>query len=520
MNPAENRKQLYDALSDPSESVEERIDKGLDVGARYLDLPVGFFTRIESGTQKIVSAVGNHDLVQPGETCPLDDAYCRRTIETESPLAIQDADASSQVSDSAFETFDLGTYIGARVVVRGETYGTVCFADTETRERGFSAAERYFVELAAKLVGQALEQRAYQREVTEREGEVRTQEEVYRAVVDASFDLVFQIDSDACFTYISDTVSDLLGYAPEEYLGQPFTTLFQNEDTVRTLEKVYTAVMDGETIEREYVPLEHNCGDRVLTDIRVTPLYSGTVPPEERTPADVVGVQGMARDARGRHRRQRLNRVLNRVLRHNLRNEMSVISSYAELLQRRLSGEEATYARKISATSEKLRTLSETARKLEANIESPPEIDDTDIVPIVGRVAGQIDDSYPDVSVTVNAPESAVAKSAPRLETAVWELMDNAATHAGESPSVAATVRLADDWTLLRITDNGPGLPEQDMEVLVCGKETPLVHGSGLGLCLIHWIVESLGGQLTVPETENGTCIEIALRRADEDART
>jgi len=165
MTHLEYREQIYDILSDSSQPVETRIDGALEVGVEYLGLPVGFCTRIDTGVQEIVHATGDHDLIQPGETCPLDDAYCRRTIEIESPLAVQDADASAAIYEAAVETFGLGAYIGARIVVKNETWGTVCFADTETREPGFSDPESYFVELAARLLGQLLEQQSYEREI-------------------------------------------------------------------------------------------------------------------------------------------------------------------------------------------------------------------------------------------------------------------------------------------------------------------------------------------------------------------
>jgi PAS domain S-box-containing protein len=513
MTPVEYRERLYAALGDSNQPVEARIDRALEIGVEYLGLPIGFCTRIEADVQEIVHATGTHDLIQPGETCPLEDAYCRRTVEIESPLAIQDADASSAISDSAVETFGLGAYIGARIVVQDETWGTICFAATETRDREFSDAEGYFVELAARLLGQVLEQQSYEREIQLREQEVNTKEEVYRAVVDASFDLVFQIGPDGRFTYVSETIEDLLGYTAEDYLGEPFVSLLPDQETVEIAEEVYEAVMQGETVEREYFPLEHETTERVLVDIRVTPLYSGEVPPEERTPADIVGVQGMARDARDRQRRQRIISILNRVLRHNLRNDMGVISGYANILQDRLTDENATYARKIGETSDRLITLSETARKFEENIDTPPELDTVDIVPTVREVASQIEERYSDATVTVTTPESAVANSAPRLEIALWELLDNAAKHSGEDPSIAISVQIADTQAVIRVADDGPGLPENERDVLVSGDETPLVHGSGLGLWLVYWIVESIGGMLTVHDSEGRTCIEIALER-------
>lgn len=508
MNSALYRERLYDVFVDGSQDVEAKIDRALHLGVEYLELSVGFFSRIEQGTQEIVQAVGEHPLIQPGERCQLDAAYCRRTIELESPLAVQNATASSAISETAIQTFDLGTYIGAKVVVGDETCGTICFADQDERAAAFTDAETHFVESLAHLTGNALERRAYERELDERG-------EIYRALIDASFDLVFRIDTEGEFTFVSEPVEELLGYSPDEFVGRPFTAMLPDEATVELATDIYEQVLAGHTVEEEYLPLESRTGDQVVVDIRVTPLYRSDVPPENRTVADIVGAQGIARTAGERLRRERLNRVLNRVLRHNLRNDMNIVDGYAEMLTERLSGEDARFAERIGETSDRLVNLAETARTLEENLETVPELEAMDLVPVVERAAGQIDERYPDAELTVETPGEAVAQSAPRLETAVWELLDNAAKHAGDQPHVSIEVTMAEDRVVIRIADDGPGLPDIEQSVLATGKETPLVHGQGLGLWLVYWIIESLNGGLSVRDTGAGTCVEIRLHASD-----
>jgi len=95
-------------------------------------------------------------------------------------LAVQDANASSAISETAIETFDLGTYIGAKLTVNNEPYGTICFADKEERGTTFSDAETHFVELLAHLAGNAIERRTYEQELEEREARLDEREEEQR----------------------------------------------------------------------------------------------------------------------------------------------------------------------------------------------------------------------------------------------------------------------------------------------------------------------------------------------------
>ena len=419
---------------------------------------------------------------------------------------VQDAAASNEIADTAIETFDLGAYIGAKVVVDDDIYGTICFADGAERDSSLTEQETYFVELFARLIGHALERRTYERALDERE-------EIYRAVIDSSFDLVFRIEPDGTFSYLSDGVEALLGVPPEAYLHEPFTSMLPNEETIELAGDIFERVMRGERVEEYYFPLSDDSGSRVFVDIRVVPLYASDVPTADRQPADIVGIQGMARSAADRHRRESLIRVLNRVLRHNLRNEMNVIRGFAEILEAQLAEDAADYAGRIITASERLTDLSETARRLEENFDQPQERGAIDVVPIVSQVGSALEERYPSVSVEVETPEEAITEAAPRVEAALWELTDNAAKHSGDAPTVEITVTTERASVVIDVQDDGPGLPAQEQSVLVDGDESPLVHGSGLGLYMVFWISQSLGGTLQTEVNESGTAVELRLPR-------
>jgi len=155
---------LYDVATDAELDPEEKITRLLEVGPEELDLPYGYLTRIEvdddlsgGGTQTIVEASGNHELLRPGASYPLSQSYCRETIGTDGLLEIRDAIAVGMESDPAYETFELGCYIGTTVTVDDELYGTVFFASAAPREAPFSDAERTFVRLMSELVSYELE---------------------------------------------------------------------------------------------------------------------------------------------------------------------------------------------------------------------------------------------------------------------------------------------------------------------------------------------------------------------------
>ena len=349
------------------------------------------------------------------------------------------------------------------------------------------------------------------RQLLQRERELAESNELYRAVIAASFAFVFRIDFDGTLTYLSPSVEDFLGYTPEELETQSITNVIPETEAIELAWQRLEQVSKGESAQLRDFPLETTDGQTFYGDIRSVPIYEADVPPEERTSEDIVGVQGMVRDASERRQLEGLVSVINRVLRHNVRNEMTIISGYAEMLKSGLDGDAASKARLIEETAERLLGLSESAQLIEENRALSPELEAIDTVPIVEHAVTQLQTRYPNASVELETPPTAVAETRSRLETGLWEIVDNAAKHGGDSPSIEIDVTVTDTQVVITVADDGPGLPETEREVLETGKETPLAHGQGLGLWLAYWLITNLNGQLEVTEFQQGTTVEIRL---------
>ncbi|WP_200530497.1 GAF domain-containing sensor histidine kinase [Halorubrum sp. LN27] len=172
-------RRMYRITAAQERSFEDKLPDLLDLGCVYLGVETGFLTEIDDDTQMIMAASGDHELLQPGRSCPLSKAYCRKTVDVEGALTVQHARVEGWEGDAAYEEFGLETYIGAKVVVDREVYGTFCFADTEARDRPFSEDEETFVELMAQWVSYEI----FQKRATERIQQQRDQLEEFTRVV-------------------------------------------------------------------------------------------------------------------------------------------------------------------------------------------------------------------------------------------------------------------------------------------------------------------------------------------------
>jgi signal transduction histidine kinase len=91
---------------------------------------------------------------------------------------------------------------------------------------------------------------------------------------------------------------------------------------------------------------------------------------------------------------------------------------------------------------------------------------------------------------TIDGAEQCPVEAVPKLDIAIENLVENAVEHNDATrPRVSVEVTNGDRPTLV-VSDNGPGIPEQEIAALEGERETSLEHGSGIGLWLVKWIVD------------------------------
>jgi signal transduction histidine kinase len=226
------------------------------------------------------------------------------------------------------------------------------------------------------------------------------------------------------------------------------------------------------------------------------------------------------REEQLRDRQQRLE-VLYRVIRHNLRNEMSVILNYADIAAGMSENEQVEMAADtITETGRKLTSLSEKARQIQNALDTAEETEPVDAAAVARRSVDAQREEFPDVEIRTEIPDEEVSAAAvPALELAVENVIENAAKHNdAEEPLVDVSVSGTDERVFLSVADTGPGIPEQERNVLTKGRETALEHGSGLGLWLVYWVVDRSEGTLRFDDNEpRGSIVTMTLERPAEE---
>lgn len=269
-----------------------------------------------------------------------------------------------------------------------------------------------------------------------------------------------------------------------------------------------------------------------------------TAPVETTTTATEIGgslthVQTVREITGRRERRQQVD-TLHRVIRHNLRNDMTVVLGHANRLVEDLDGSVAESAEMIAKTADELVDLSGSVRDAEAILDGEIVRRPTDAVQVVEEAVDWLADEHA-VTPTTDLPETAAVLADDTLSLALRHLLENAAEHgcedssttrgesgddstggAADGPDSTVSVSVAEmpertGWVTVEIADEGPGIPAHEWQVLSAGEETQLDHGSGMGLWIVHWIVSRYGGELEFDADDTGTTARIALPTPDAD---
>lgn len=232
---------------------------------------------------------------------------------------------------------------------------------------------------------------------------------------------------------------------------------------------------------------------------------------------DVVRVVGFARDVSERHERTRQLQVIDRLLRHNLRNSMNIVLGYATELDNRVDGSLEPIAR-LQAEGERLLSLADKQRELVKILTTEVQSTAVDLDQVVEETVTALESDHPVENVTVDVDSTATVRAFPKIGLAVRELVVNALEHSeSATPEVSVTVRTAEETVVLEVSDSNPVIPAQNTMVLTGEREIEdLFHGDGVGLWLVYWLFERSNGTVTFTSTEpRGNCVRGVLPRAD-----
>ena len=352
----------------------------------------------------------------------------------------------------------------------------------------------------------------YFRDVTERK-ERKRELERFETIVQTASDPIFTLDPDRRFATVNEEMLAFTGYDRDRLLGAHLSLVLPEEDLDRAAETLCHLETD-EAEDRRSIEITVETANH---ESRTCEASVALLPSEG---GDPVGAVGVLHDLTDRIRREQRLSVLDRVLRHNLRNKMNVIVGRVDgVLTDTWSDEDIVdHVREIRRVAEDLLTLGEEARRFQDVLDA--DADQAVVLDLATTAATVIDEvraDHPEVTIDANLPATAPVRASTVIELALEEVLENAIIHNDrDDPRVGVDLVVDDDWVTVEVTDDGPGIPPEEVAVLETGTETALDHGSGLGLWLIYWTVTKYGGEVTFDaDGDRGTTVRLWLPRAE-----
>jgi signal transduction histidine kinase len=248
------------------------------------------------------------------------------------------------------------------------------------------------------------------------------------------------------------------------------------------------------------------------------PLFPLLIAVEAGGLAGLVAGYYNVRSRMDARRARRVNDALefvNDLIRHDLRNDLNVVSGHAELLA---EGDEpaAGSPGAISKKTEEALTRIEASGAVTDTLLGNADFEPVDLAALVADVAAKVE-STQRVEVSTALPEQACVRANAGLHSVVDNLVENAVKHNdSDDPHVDVAVDVSEETVTLTVSDDGPGIPDDEKATLFDADDS---ERGNHGLSLISRLVEGYGGSISVEDNEpRGTTFRVELPRAQRTA--
>jgi PAS domain S-box-containing protein len=343
------------------------------------------------------------------------------------------------------------------------------------------------------------------KDISERKKQEQELLQRYDLLFNSIRDAIVVGDMDLRITNANPEFTEVFGHDLDEVVGDSTKVLYENDEAFERMRREIRKHANAGRFTRtfEYAKRSGQVfpGETTVFHLRDA---SGTA----------VGFIALIRDVSDRENRIQQLKVLDRTLRHNLRNDLNIITGYADLIQSRNTGETAENAEKIIETSARIIENASKQREVTDLLSESQSPEKIDLSEIVDAVVTTVREQHASAQISVSAPEECRVRAVPSLSRAIEELVENAVIHSDQpEPTVDIEIDRTEETIAIAVADEGPGIPEIEQQVLTGEKEIgPLQHGSGVGLWLVNLIVRQSDGVLSFDEREpRGSVVTIRL---------
>jgi PAS domain S-box-containing protein len=346
---------------------------------------------------------------------------------------------------------------------------------------------------------------------------LKVSEEKYRRIIENTKDIIYSINPDGIITFISQQVS-LLKYTPQEIIGRNFEEFIHPDDLIRVRRKYKRTLEIGEEFLSTYRLIGSDGSVIYVED------FSKVVWDND----EVVQITGVLRDVTVKHQLENQLRQSQKMealgtlaggIAHDFNNILSAIMGYTELVLLDTPSDSKDEEKLNEVVKASMRAKDLVNQILTFSSQSDHEQKPMNITLVLKEVLKLLRASIPstiEIHQKINSKYDTIMADPIEIHQVIMNLCTNAAQAMGERGGILDVMLLDLDiiaenkdqhpdlingsYVVLSVSDTGHGITKDVIEKIFDPYFTTKKKngGTGLGLSVVHGIVRSYGGAISV----------------------
>lgn len=481
------RKELKIMISD----IREQLRKLFDVKNFYLAL-----YNAENDTYSYPFYIDEYDSIEDGSEESLPNSltdYVRRTGKE----ILVDADKLNElIKNESIKVYGIDSkiWLGAPLRTKQGTIGVLVLQSYDN-VNAYSQDDLKLLETIVEKIALVVERK-------KAEDDLNESEEKYRGLFESSVDFVYTLDREGTITDVNFAATQMTGFSRSELIGKRFKEYTNGTEQIKLLRAFSNVLKTGK-------PLRNLQYDVIIKNGETRNLEGSVILLKKE--GEIIGFQGNSRDITQRKldeqnikaQKEHIE-LINSILRHDISNDLSVITSALNLYNKTSKEDLLTEINKrVQHSSSLIRRM----KNLEIFLSRRSHLLPVNLRNIVNDVKGV----FPSIQIIVDGNAKVLADS--KLFSVFKNIIQNSIRH-GKSKVVHIEVTKDEHLCTIKIADDGQGIPEDAKKRLF---EKGYIFGetghSGLGLYIVKRSIDEYGGSVFVEDNKpHGTILILRLK--------
>lgn len=206
-------RRLYEISTADSIPFETRLHDLLRHACERLGVANGAVTRLREDSVELSFVHSPTGELAEGAQVPLCNAYCTAVFAAEEPVCFEHVGQSEFRRHPGYSALGFESYIGARIMVKGEVFGALCFVAKQPHIGSFGQGERDFIKLLSAWIGTEIARR-------QAEDYLQKSHDQIRQIIDAVPNFIFVKDRMGRFELANQAVAEVYGTTVDELVGK------------------------------------------------------------------------------------------------------------------------------------------------------------------------------------------------------------------------------------------------------------------------------------------------------------